>query len=153
MVKSETSETQEEFIKAIKDGFLHVVICLAPASPNAAPIPIGTMGLNRDLNPRRLHHRNASIGLRILKEYRGKGYGGEAIKWATDYCFRRAGLHKVKITYYGHNDKAGRLYVRMGFVEEGRLRDELWHDGRWWEMVQCSMLEEEYWEKVKAGTW
>jgi RimJ/RimL family protein N-acetyltransferase len=157
--RPESAETQEEFINFVKNGFLHVVICLAPPGTTAPstssvkPIPIGTMGLNRDTNLKRIQHRNASIGLRILADYRGQGYGTEAIKWVVDYGFRRAGLHKIKIDYFGHNEKAGKLYQRLGFVEEGRLRDELWHDGKWWEMVEMGMLEEDYWGLVTGGKW
>jgi len=40
-----------------------------------------------------------------------------------------------------------RLYERLGFVHEGRKRDYLWFDGKYWDMVQLAMLEHEWRER------
>jgi len=55
---------------------------------------IGEIHLSR-LPPDNVHHRWTEVGLDVLPEYQGKGYGGEAITWALDYAFRKAGLHRV----------------------------------------------------------
>jgi len=143
----ESSETQEEFLKIIKASFLVVVICLQPSAEGESPTPIGSMGLQRDTHVKRIQHRNCSIGIRLLKDFRSKGYGTEAVEWALDWAFRRAGLHKVKIGCVGWNMRAGKVYERMGFVEEAVLREELWHDGKWWDQIDMSMLEQEYWAR------
>jgi RimJ/RimL family protein N-acetyltransferase len=143
----ESSETQEEFLKIIKSSFLVVVICLPPAAEGDSPIPIGSMGLQRDTHVKRIQHRNCSIGIRILRDFRSKGYGTEAVEWALGWAFRRAGLHKVKIGCVGWNTRAGKVYERMGFVQEAVLREELWHDGKWWDQIDMSMLEQEYWAR------
>jgi RimJ/RimL family protein N-acetyltransferase len=55
------------------------------------------------LDPKYVHHRNTEIGLSMLPEWQGKGYGSEAITWALDYAFRLAGLHRVRIRYAPHS--------------------------------------------------
>jgi hypothetical protein len=42
----------------------------------------------------------------------------------------------------------------MGFTLEGRERETLWYEGRWWDNVQMGMLEGEWWaleKKRKEG--
>ncbi|PSK44170.1 Polynucleotide 5'-hydroxyl-kinase grc3 [Elsinoe australis] len=128
---------------------LGAVVCL-PGSPGttAAPTPIGAVHLNshgQNLN----HHRHTEIGIDILPEYQGKGYGSEAIRWVLDWAFRRANMHKVVIRAFEWNDGAVRLYEKIGFKREGRLREQLWHDGRYWDEVVLGMLSRE-WEEIGA---
>lgn len=90
------------------------------------------------------HHRNTSIGINLVEEYRGKGYGPEAINWAADWAFRHAGMHRVSIGAFAFNEKACKLYESMGFVPEGRIRDGVWHNGGWHDVVDFGMLEDEW---------
>lgn len=53
-------------------------------------------------------------------------------------------MHKVRIRAFGWNEGAVRLYARLGFVEEGREREALWHEGRWWDGVEMGMVEGEW---------
>jgi RimJ/RimL family protein N-acetyltransferase len=96
------------------------------------------------------HHRATELGIDILPAYQGKGYGAEAISWALDYAFRRAGLHRVRVRALEWNEGAMKLYERLGFKLEGREREGMWHEGRWWDVVEYSMLEGEWWEMERA---
>lgn len=106
---------------------------------------IGEIHLSR-LEQDHVHHRFTEVGLDILPKYQGKGYGSEAIRWALDYAFRLAGLHRVRIRALGWNTGAVRLYKKLGFVEEGRERKAYWHEGGWWDGVEFGMLDGEWWE-------
>ncbi|KAH6621718.1 acyl-CoA N-acyltransferase [Boeremia exigua] len=92
-----------------------------------------------------VHHRWTEIGIDILPAFQGRGYGREAIEWALDYAFRRAGLHRVRIRAFEWNVGAVRLYEKIGFKVEGREREALWHEGRWWDGIEFSILEGEWW--------
>ncbi|KAL1592160.1 hypothetical protein SLS59_009816 [Nothophoma quercina] len=109
---------------------------------------IGEIHLSR-LPPNTTHHRWTEIGIDILPNFQGRGYGREAIEWALDYAFRRAGLHRVRIRAFGWNTGALRLYEKIGFKLEGRERESLWHEGRWWDGVEFGMLEGEWWAMQK----
>ncbi|KAF3031510.1 hypothetical protein E8E12_002136 [Didymella heteroderae] len=116
---------------------------------------IGEIHLSK-LPANAVHHRSTEIGIDILPGFQGKGYGREAIEWALDYAFRRAGLHRVRIRAFEWNAGALRLYEKVGFKIEGREREALWHEGRFWDGVELSMLEQEWWElrreKQKRGS-
>jgi RimJ/RimL family protein N-acetyltransferase len=116
---------------------------------------IGEIHLSK-LAPNAVHHRSTEIGIDILPGFQGKGYGREAIEWALDYAFRRAGLHRVRIRAFEWNTGALRLYEKVGFKIEGREREALWHEGRFWDGVELGMLEGEWRamqkKKQKKGT-
>lgn len=156
-----------EFIKVLQDAILGVVICLPPqpseAEPNSStetetldrpaqnsnPVPIGHMSLFSVTGPSGTHHRNAMIGISLADGFRGKGYGGEAINWALDWAFQHAGLHRVSIGTFSYNPNALKLYKKLGFVEEGREREALYHRRAWHDVVNLSMLEHE-WEVLRG---
>ncbi|USP78983.1 hypothetical protein yc1106_06257 [Curvularia clavata] len=89
-------------------------------------------------------HRTMDFAIDILPEYQGRGYGSEAINWALDLGFRRAGLHSIRLKAFGWNTGAIRLYERLGFVMEGRERDAVWYEGQWYDTVTMGMLEDEW---------
>jgi len=41
------------------------------------------------------------------------------------------------------------LYKRMGFVEEGRIRESVWLDRKWYDEVHLGILESE-WEALRG---
>ncbi|CAI7633707.1 unnamed protein product [Penicillium discolor] len=116
---------------------------------NPKPIPIGHMSLFSLTGPNGTHHRNAMIGISLADGFRGKGYGGEAINWALDWAFQHAGLHRVSIGTFSYNPNALKLYKKLGFVEEGREREALYHRRAWHDVVNLSMLEHE-WEVLRG---
>jgi L-phenylalanine/L-methionine N-acetyltransferase len=79
---------------------------------------VGNLGITREAGPVSRHA--ASLGMAVDPEWRGRGIGaallGEAFRWAG-----WAGVEKVFLTVYPHNDRAIKLYRKFGFVEEGRL--------------------------------
>ncbi|TKA32072.1 hypothetical protein B0A50_01319 [Salinomyces thailandicus] len=148
------------FLKHVMDeALLGVVICL-PAAPAVAKsadsvdggagagvqptlTPIGQVTLD-GLEPEQSHHRHTDIGIDILPEYQGKGYGSEAIRWVLRWAFMAAGMHRVSIGAFEYNTGAIRLYEKLGFKKEGCIRENFWHEGRFWNDVHFGMLASEW---------
>ena len=59
------------------------------------------------------------------------------------------GLHRVGLFVFEFNERAIRAYQRVGFVLEGRARQSIRRDGRWWDELQMSMLEAD-WKRIRA---
>jgi len=78
------------------------------------------------------------------KAYWGRGYGREAVALLLDYAFRLRNMHKVWLTTHGANERAIRAYRACGFVEEGRLRQHVWHDGTYQDLVYMGILRNEW---------
>jgi RimJ/RimL family protein N-acetyltransferase len=87
---------------------------------------------------------------------RGRGYGAEAIRLLLDYAFARINLNKVELEVHEFNEDAYRLYLRLGFVEEGRRRARLYRDGRYYDSIQMGILRDEFYalfgEDYSAGS-
>ncbi|KAJ1335393.1 [ribosomal protein S5]-alanine N-acetyltransferase [Microdochium nivale] len=115
----------------------------------AAGTPVGILCLKSN-PPHHVHHRWTDVSIDVHADHRGKGYGGEAIEWALWYAFQMAGLHRVQIQAFAFNEGAIKLYGRLGFREEGRLRDFMWFDGAWHDNVIFGMLEDE-WRASRPG--
>jgi hypothetical protein len=45
---------------------------------------------------------------------------------------------------FAFNERAIRAYHRVGFVTEGKSREAIWRDGRWWDEIHMSVLEPEW---------
>jgi RimJ/RimL family protein N-acetyltransferase len=75
--------------------------------------------------------RTAEIGILIANEAdRGQGYGTEAVGLALDHCWRDLNLHRATLFIFGDNPRALAAYAKVGFVEEGRMREAAYVDGR-----------------------
>ena len=85
--------------------------------------------------------QRAMLGISIGdKAYWGQGYGREAVQLLVDYGFRHHHLHKVWLEVHGRNERAIRAYRACGFVEEGRLREYVWSDGSYDDLVIMGVL-------------
>ncbi len=74
----------------------------------------------------------------------GHGYGTEATRLMVDHAFGALGLHRISLSVFAFNERAIRSYATCGFTAEGRAREAIWRDGRWWDEITMSMLEPEW---------
>jgi len=93
--------------------------------------------------------RCGTVGIALLRPHLGRGYGTDAMRLIVDYGFREVGLHRIQLGVYAYNARAIAAYRKAGFVEEGRQREVVYHDGRWYDDVQMSILEQE-WRAARA---
>jgi RimJ/RimL family protein N-acetyltransferase len=78
------------------------------------------------------------------KDVWGRGYGTEATRLMLDHAFGTLGLHRVALAVFEFNERAIRSYRSCGFVVEGRAREAIWRDGRWWDEITMSVLDQEW---------
>jgi RimJ/RimL family protein N-acetyltransferase len=95
--------------------------------------------------------RCATIGIALGREYVGRGYGTDAMRVIVSYGFREMGLHRIQLGVAPFNPAGIRAYEKAGFVEEGRLRESVLHDGRWYDEVLMSVLDHEWAARRSAG--
>ena len=69
------------------------------------------------------------------KDMWGRGYGTEATRLMLDHAFGTLNLHRIALSVFSFNERAIRSYRSCGFVIEGRAREAIWRDGRWWDEV------------------
>jgi RimJ/RimL family protein N-acetyltransferase len=97
----------------------------------------------------RLHGAEPETGNADLDVYLGEkdcwggGYATDAVRSVCRYGFDKMRLHKITLTVVTDNHAARRVYEKVGFVEEGRLREVFRRDGRWYDKYTMGLLEGE----------
>ena len=95
--------------------------------------------------------RCATLAIALGLEYIGRGYGTDAMRVIVDYGFREMGLHRMQLGVAPFNPAGVRAYEKAGFVEEGRHRESVLHDGRWYDEVLMSILDHEWAARRSSG--
>ena len=57
------------------------------------------------------------------REYRGQGYGTEALRHVVDYAFNKLDLILIGLTVFPSNQRAIRAYEKVGFQKIEILED------------------------------
>jgi RimJ/RimL family protein N-acetyltransferase len=74
----------------------------------------------------------------------GRGLGTEATSLMLGHAFERLGLHRVGLSVFSYNLRAIRAYEKAGFRIEGRLREAITREGRYFDEIQMGILEDEW---------
>jgi RimJ/RimL family protein N-acetyltransferase len=85
------------------------------------------------------------------KDAWGQGFGTEATRLMLEHAFERLRLHRIGLSVFAFNERAIRSYRRAGFVLEGRAREAIRRDGRWWDEVEMSILDSD-WRAIASAT-
>ncbi len=101
------------------------------------------------------HARSANIRLVLLPNYRGRGYGRDAIfqvlRWAFTQGDGGLDLHRVSLDVLSINPRAQMLYESLGFQVEGRLREVYFDGAHYSDAIVMGILEDEFRALVDQG--
>jgi RimJ/RimL family protein N-acetyltransferase len=96
------------------------------------------------VNWRRKHATPAAyhweIGIALLPEARGHGYGTEAQRLLVRYLFAHTPVYRIEAATEAANLAEQRALEKAGFTREGVLRGIGWRDGAWRDGVWFSVL-------------
>ncbi len=100
----------------------------------------GAIGLHR------IDRRNqlSSIGYWIDASLEGKGIVTAACRAVVNEGFTRFGLHRIEIRCATWNHRSSAIPRRLGFVEEGILREAEFVGGKWFDLRVFSMLAQDW---------
>jgi RimJ/RimL family protein N-acetyltransferase len=87
---------------------------------------VGTIG-SHHAYPR---HGRFEYGITIGADHRRKGYATEAVVLLLRFMFAERRYHKCEARVFAHNEASLALQRRLGFEEEGRLRDRVFLAGQ-----------------------
>lgn len=98
-----------------------------------------------DLKNIDLTNKQAELGIVIGdKDYWGKGYGLSAMKEMLSWGFNELGLNKIWLRVDIDNVNAIKSYKRMGYLEEGILRQDRLRNGKFIDRLRMSILRSEF---------
>lgn len=90
-------------------------------------------------------NQNAEVGIHIdEKGYQGQGLGTDALKTLLRFLFGEMNLHRVYLYVHDYNERAIDFYKKIGFAQEGVLRDAVFTEGRFCDILLMSILKEEF---------
>lgn len=103
----------------------------------AGKTPVGELSISggRLLSER---HRG-TIGMGILDGHRGRGLGEQLLSAGITWAAADPIVEWLDLGVFGGNERAQRLYTRLGFVETGRVPDRFRVDGRKITDIQMSL--------------
>lgn len=88
---------------------------------------------------------------RIAVSDGGKGIGTRFTRMVCDHVFADPGIFRIALDVLPGNVAARRVYGRVGFVEEGLMRQALrYPDGRRADLILMSLLRPD-WEAMRRG--
>ena len=68
------------------------------------------------------------------------GYAEDSCNILLDYGFNQLCLNKIWTEIYEFDVLKKKLYDKMGFKQDGLLRENYWYNGRWWDSRILSKL-------------
>jgi ribosomal-protein-serine acetyltransferase len=105
---------------------------------------VGSIGCH----PFDLANRNCSLGYWIEAGHQGKGAITRSCLKLLDYLFDEAGSHRVEIRCGIGNRRSSAIPQRLGFTQEGVLREAEWVNDRWVDLEVWAMLERD-WRQIR----
>lgn len=87
--------------------------------------------------------REGEVGYEIDPLYWGRGYATEAARAMVRFGFGELGLHRIRGHTVAENVASQRVMEKLGMRCEGRLRENEWFRGRWWDTLVYGVLEQD----------
>lgn len=75
--------------------------------------------------------KRAEVGIYLASEYRGMGYGREALQLVASYAWRSLGCRMLYARVSSSNMAAQRLFIALGYEHTATLPQWMWSDGQY----------------------
>ena len=134
-----SSENQAKWLNVQnnKENILRCAVALCGEELEA----VGTVILS-DIDYR---NGTAQVHIKLSRERgRGKGYGTDAVKAIVGYAFKELRLNCVYADILEYNIPSCRLFEKCGFKQDGVLRNRVYKDGEYRNIISYSILKSDY---------
>lgn len=127
-----SAKEHSRFIEALKDDDKNAYWLIKNRSGEF----LGTVSLNR-IN---LKNRSAYLGIYANPEVRQPRTGHGLIAFLKKIAFGIFKLHTLKLEVIADNKRAIDFYIREGFSKKGELRDFVFKNRRWMDVVVMGII-------------
>ncbi len=91
--------------------------------------------------------RKAELSMVLREECTGQGFGYEAGQLVIRFAFFHLNLRRLWLKVLAENARAIRLYKKLGFRVEGRLREDSFRAGYYEDVLVMGLLRQEWHEE------
>lgn len=102
--------------------------------------PIGTVSWHAVSYGPNAESRAWNIGINLIPDARGQGFGGEAQRMLAERLFASSGVNRVEAMTDVENVPEQRALEKAGFTREGVVRGAQYRHGAWHDLVVYSLL-------------
>jgi len=105
-----------------------------------------------NVNLTSIHPINRSAEFSIFigdKSYWSKGCGSEATVAMVEHGFNDLNLNRIYLTVLENNKRAIKTYNRIGFKKEGILKEAVYKNSRFHNVILMSVLKKDFNKKVR----
>lgn len=74
-------------------------------------------------------NRKCKLGIVLLPEYVGNGYGKIILNYLVDIAFKNLNLHKIEVEINESNQMSIKLFEKLNFQKEGKMVDSFFNNG------------------------
>ncbi|MEI7579504.1 MAG: GNAT family protein [bacterium] len=89
-------------------------------------------------------NKKAQVGYWLAEDYQGKGIVTLSLKALLDFAFNTLALHRIEIHVATGNKSSANVCKRLGFVQEGTLRENEWLYDHYVDHEVWGLVEESY---------
>lgn len=136
--KKTTLEQEREDIKTTRRSSNQAYHIIVTKSDNT---PIGFLRFNY------IDKTSGNVWLRMIignKKAWGRGYAYEAMQLYLKWLFNKLCIHRVTLECYSTNLRAIKFYKRIGFKKEGILREAVFINGKYHNIISFGMLKRDF---------
>lgn len=111
---------------------------VTPVADSTAPVGVAALwGIDQ-------YNRLAHIGVAIERDQRRRGAASESVRLLCEYGFRTRGLHRLEIDTLATNAGMRAVAQRIGFREEGCLRERHYMGSGQGDVIMYGLLRSEW---------
>lgn len=103
---------------------------------NETDDPVGTIILS-DIDQK---NGVAQVHIKILHQFRGKGYGSESLSTIVNYSFMELRLNCLYAEILSYNNASASIFEKCGFKKEGLLKERIYKNGQYCDLMSYSIL-------------
>lgn len=144
MFPIEEMHQAERLVRTFRDGFDDQKSIRWAITLKATGEFLGTCGFHN----MQLRSYRAEIGYEIGEKHWNRGYVTEAINAMLEFGFGIMNLNRIEALVYPENTSSHRALEKLGFKEEGLLREYAYFREIFQDLVMHSLLKREYMEMV-----
>lgn len=89
-------------------------------------------------------NRSTTIGISLHSDWQSQGFGTEIMHTLLQFVFNQMNIRKVKLQVLDFNHRAIRLYEKLGFEVEGTLKQEVFRNNSYHDVMVMALFKDKY---------